>query len=225
MKAITTFTILMAAAISVLAGKTTTPTIAGDYLEVRTCDVYTGPCFANAEMGLVGKEGILVWAVREGKWNGVALDGLKVIAVVRTDQTLGDQRYEPRSGQAVLVVDAKASSAQREALQDMARTLSGKLIKDVVSVKSVDIASTIGTCSKSAGCAKVKAGSMVEINTRCFGDKDHVCGNEDIYYPPLTDVDGAYAAFTELAAFKGSGLDVTFETTDQRSAFIASFSR
>jgi hypothetical protein len=225
MKAITTCAILMAAAVSAWAGKTTTPTIAGDYLEVRTCDVYTGPCFANAEMGLVGKEGILVWAVREGKWNNVALDGLKVIAVVRTDETLGDQRYEPRSGQAVLVVDAKANSLQREALQDMARTLSGKLIKDVVSVKSVDIASTIGTCSKSAGCAQVKAGNVVEINTRCFGEKDHVCGNEENYYPPLTDVDGAYAAFTELAAFKGSGLDVTFETVGQRSAFIASFSR
>jgi len=225
MKVITTLSILMAAAISALAGKTTTATIFGDYLEVRTCDVYTGPCFANAEMGLAGKEGILVWSVREGKWNDVALDGLKVIAVVRTDQTLGDQRYEPRSGQAVLVVDAKANSAQREALQDMARTLSGKLIKDVVSVKSVDIASTIGTCAKSAGCAQVKAGNVVEINTRCFGDKDHVCGNEENYYPPLTDVAGAYAAFTELAAFKGSGLDVTFEATGQRSAFIASFSR
>ena len=27
-------------------------TISGDYLEVRTGDVYTGPCFANAEVNL-----------------------------------------------------------------------------------------------------------------------------------------------------------------------------
>ena len=217
--------IFVAGATSVLAGKTTTPTIAGDYLEVRTCDVYTGACFANSEMGLAGKEGILVWAVRQGQWNGVGLDGLKVIAVVRTEQTLGDQRYEPRSGQAVLIVDAKADSGQREALVDMAKNFSGKLIKEVVNVKSTDIASSIGTCAKSAGCAQVKAGTLVEINTRCFGEKDHVCGNEDAYYPPLTEVDGAYAAFTELAAFKGSGLNVTFEATGQRSAFIANFSR
>ena len=92
-------------------------TVSGDYLEVRTCDVYTGSCFANSEMGLTGKEAILLWSVREGKWNNTALDGLKVIAVVKTDQTMGDQRYQPRSGKAVLVVDAKANSEQREALQ------------------------------------------------------------------------------------------------------------
>ena len=40
------------------------PAISGDYLEVRSCDVYTGPCFANAEMNLTGKEGMLLWSVR-----------------------------------------------------------------------------------------------------------------------------------------------------------------
>ncbi|MBW8885005.1 MAG: hypothetical protein JF612_09580, partial [Planctomycetia bacterium] len=69
------------------------------------------------------------------------------------------------------------------------------------------------------------AGNLINITTRCFGDKDHVCGNESTYYPPLTEVNGAYPAFTELATFKGTGLNVTFEATGTRSAFLASFSR
>ena len=28
--------------------------ISGDFLEARTCDVYTGPCFANSEIGVSG---------------------------------------------------------------------------------------------------------------------------------------------------------------------------
>src|SRR5438093_784229 len=100
MKAKATIAVLLAAATSVLAGNVTRSGITGDYLEVRTCDVFTGPCFANAEMGLSGKEAILVWSVREGAWKGVALDGMKVVAVVKTDSTLGDQHYQPRSGQA-----------------------------------------------------------------------------------------------------------------------------
>jgi hypothetical protein len=48
----------------------TAPTVSGDYLEVRSCDVYTGSCFANAEMNLTGKEGMMVWSVREGAWKG-----------------------------------------------------------------------------------------------------------------------------------------------------------
>jgi hypothetical protein len=202
----------------------TTPAISGDYLEVRTCDVYTGPCFANAEMNLTGKEAILVWSVRQGVWNSTAVDGLKVIAVVRTDATLDDQRYHPGSGEAVLIVDAKANGQQREALTDLAKSMAGRLIKNVRAVKTSNIDASIATCSKS-GCASVKAGDLVEVSTRCFSDQDHVCGNEDTYYPPLTSVNGAIPAFTELAAFKGSGLNVNWQSAGQRSAFLAAFSR
>ena len=58
-------TVLTCGINSEAAAKDGTP-ISGNYLEVRSCDVYTGPCFANAEMGLTGKEGILVWSIREG---------------------------------------------------------------------------------------------------------------------------------------------------------------
>src|SRR5437879_12830602 len=108
MKMKVTATILLLAAATAFATKGPAPTISGDYVEVRSCDVYTGPCFANAEMGLSGKEGILVWSVRQGAWHGVPLDGLNVIVVVRADGTLGDLRYQPRRRQAVPVVDRVA---------------------------------------------------------------------------------------------------------------------
>ncbi|HUG69079.1 MAG TPA: hypothetical protein VMM76_15120, partial [Pirellulaceae bacterium] len=37
--------------------------ISGHYLETRTCQVYTGPCFANAEVGLAGKEAVMAWRI------------------------------------------------------------------------------------------------------------------------------------------------------------------
>jgi hypothetical protein len=216
--------ILLLATLAAFAGKQTAPAISGDYLEVRSCDVFTGPCFANAEMGLTGKEAIMVWSVREGSWKGTTLDGLSVIAVIRTDGTLGDVRYEPRSGKAVLVVDARANTDQQDALTDLARSMAGKLIKEVVAVKTSSIDAKIGACSKS-GCAAVKAGDLVNISTRCFGDNDHICGNEAVVYQPLTDVTGATPAFTEMAAFKGTGLNLTWQSTGQRSAFLAVFAR
>jgi hypothetical protein len=214
--------ILLMAATLAFAGKQTAPAISGDYLEVRSCDVFTGPCFANAEMGLTGKEAIMVWSVREGSWKGTALDGLSVIAVLRTDGTLGDVRYEPRSGKAVLIVDARANTDQQDALKDLARSMAGKLIAEVAAVKISSIDAKMGACAKS-GCAAVKAGDIVNISTRCFGENDHVCGNEDIFYQPLTDVTEATPAFTEMASFKGSGLNLTWQATGQRSAFLAAF--
>ena len=216
--------VVMLAAATAFAGKQSTPTISGDYLEVRSCDVYTGPCFANAEMGLTGKEGMLVWSVREGSWNGVKLDGLNVIAIVRTDGTLGDLRYQPRSGKAVLVVDTLATPKQREALVELARSLAGGLINEVAEVKTAPMEVAIGTCGNK-GCASVKAGTLVQITTRCLGSKDHLCGNEETFYPPLTEVTGAYPAFTELASFDGSGLDLTWALVEKRNAFLGHFAR
>jgi len=216
--------VVMLAAATAFAGKQFTPTISGDYLEVRSCDVYTGPCFANAEMGLTGKEGMLVWSVREGSWNGVKLDGLNVIAIVRADGTLGDLRYQPRSGKAVLVVDTLATPKQREALVELARSLAGGLINEVAEVKTTPMEVAIGTCGNK-GCASVKAGKLVQITTRCLGSKDHLCGNEETFYPPLTEVTGAYPVFTELASFDGRGLDLTWALVEKRNAFLGQFAR
>src|SRR2546423_12040195 len=113
---VTIAAVLMLAASSLLAAKQSAPGISGSYLEVRSCDVYTGPCFANGEMGLAGKEAVMVWTVRQGGWKGVSLDGLNVIAVVKTDGTMGDLHYAPRSGPAILITDAKANPEQKAAL-------------------------------------------------------------------------------------------------------------
>src|ERR1044071_8365389 len=138
----------LAATTALASTQKASATIAGDYLEVRSCDVYTGPCFANAEMGLSGREGMLVWSIREGAWNGVKLNGLNVIAVVRTDGTLGDLRYQPRHGKAVLIVDRQATAKQREALTDFARAMAGGLIKEVAEVKAAPMEVAIGTRSE-----------------------------------------------------------------------------
>jgi hypothetical protein len=196
--------------------------ITGDYLEVRSCDVYTGPCFANAEMGLTGKEGMLVWSIKQGDWNGVSLSGLKVIAVVATDATLGDLRYQPQSGRAVIIVDETASHVQQDALLDFAKSMAGDLIAEVTEVKQSMIESTLGIC-KESGCATIKAGELIDITTRCIGDKDHLCGNERTFYPPLTQVKNAHPAVTQIASYRGTGLNRTWQMTDYRSAFLAQF--
>src|SRR5438105_13002179 len=92
--------------------------LTGQYLEARTCDVWTGPCFANAEMNLGGKQAVLAWKVEEGALGGVRLDGLGVVAVVVSSDTLGLEQTGP--AKAVLLVDRKANAEQRQALVRLA---------------------------------------------------------------------------------------------------------
>src|SRR5947199_10171043 len=82
---------LLAAAPACLAA----PSISGDYLEARTSDVYTGPCFANSEVNLAGREAVFAWRVKQGAWKGGAIDGLSVVAVGRAAARLGAPTGRP----------------------------------------------------------------------------------------------------------------------------------
>ncbi len=197
-------------------------TISGDYLEVRTGDVYTGPCFANAEVNLTGKEAMLAWRVREGSWRGVALDGLSVLTVVRSKATFGDPFALDRRTKAVIVVDERASAEQRDALVDLAHAEAGDLLQDVVRVETAPIEIQFG---KAQTFASLKAGDVVELKTRALNHGDHICGNEVVYYPPLTEVTQVKPAFTLMHQFKGKGLNGSWSSFGSRGAFVGTFSR
>jgi hypothetical protein len=192
---------------------------------VRSCDVYTGPCFSNAEMGSNGKEAILTWSIKEGVWQGVNLAGLSVVAVVRTKDTLGDIKYAQPRGKTVLIVDARANPAQRAALAAFAKARAGKLIGKVLATRVEKITAAIGDCTKGGTCASVKAGKLVDITTRCLCNGDHVCGNEYLYYPPLTKIRNATAAFTQMFAYQGGDLGIKWISIGQRGAFVGTFGR
>src|SRR5215467_2053072 len=105
--------------------------IRGDYIETRSADVYTGQCFANGEVNLVGNEAILAWHVQSGSWDGVQLQGLTVAAAVKANGTLGDPYESPYPAKAVLLVDDQATAQQQQALVHFAEHMGGELLKDV----------------------------------------------------------------------------------------------
>src|SRR5215469_17803254 len=108
--------------------------IRGDYLETRSADVYTGQCFANGEVNLVGNEAILAWHVQSGGWDGISLQGLTIAAAVRASGTLGDPYESPYPAKAVLLVDDQASAQQRAALVHFAQHMGGELLENVAQV-------------------------------------------------------------------------------------------
>src|SRR5262245_904359 len=94
--------LLLVVANSLLAAE-----ITGQYVEARPCEIYTGPCFANADTGLSGRHAVLGWKIDKGSVGGVKLDGLGVVAVVAARDTLGQRQDAP--GKAILIVDDKAT--------------------------------------------------------------------------------------------------------------------
>src|SRR5436305_879785 len=87
-------------------------TVNGNYIEARTADVYTGPCFANGEVEQVGQEAVFGWKINNGAWQGVNVAGLSVVGVVRAQHTLGNQSEPVNPAKAVLIVDRRADAEQ-----------------------------------------------------------------------------------------------------------------
>ncbi len=213
---------LLLAAVSFGAGLPKTQ-LHGDYVEARTADVYTGPCFANGEVGLGGNLAVFGWKVRKGAWQGVTLDGLSVVAAVRGNHTFGDPTRTAYPVKSILIVDEKANPEQRLALAGFARRMGGDLLQTVVRVEYQPISLSFDDDNVHSMNATLAAGELAKIRTRAINSGDHICTNEDVYYSPLTKLDHAMPAVATAHNFRGQGLDTKWSVPDKRSAFVGTF--
>jgi len=217
------FTIFLVCLIAGLTISMAAQEIRGDYLETRSADVYTGQCFANGEVNLVGNEAILAWHVRSGSWDGVPLEGLTVAAAVRANGTLGDPYESPYPAKAVLLVDDEANAQQKAALQSFAQHMGGDLLKNVQQVISTQMELVVN--AEHHGSAMLRAGRFATVQTRSIGGQDHLCGNEETFYPPLTELAHSMPAVALTDTYSGPGLGVSWDLHGKRSAFVGTFDR
>ncbi len=204
----------------VLCAGSASAEVTGKYIEARTCDIWTGPCFANAELHLGGKNAVVAWKVDRGDFEQVKLDGLGVVAVLSARDTLGAR--QPSKPKAILIVDSRASAAQKAALVKLAKKQAGDLIGTVVAVRSEKVELEICPCEE-GGCAQLKAGPA-KIQTRCLHAKhDKVCGNEAAFFPPLARGVKAKPAMAVEHSYQGKGAGAKWNDTNRRGAYLGTF--
>jgi len=211
--------------------------IKGDYIEARTGDVFTGPCFSNAEVFITGHQAVVAWKVTEGTYNGVDLAGLTVAAALKGSTTFdADAPAEARS---VLIVDKRVTPSQREALLAMARALAGDRMSQVVSVRdetmslvvepadmethSIAEAAHAHHATPKAPRALFLAPGLAEVSTRPLDEGDHKCGNEVLAYPPLSKGVAVTPAYTLGNSFAVKGLDTNWSAPNARSSMVGRF--
>jgi hypothetical protein len=216
-------TFFLTAALVSAAGLPAASTIYGNYVEARNADVYTGPCFANSEEGLLGDLAVFGWKVSKGSWHGVDLAGLSVVGVVRASATLGDVHHTAYPVKGILIIDSKANMEQRLALQSFAKRMAGDLLQDVVRVdyRPVDLSFANGGMHSMK--ATLVAGELARIETRAMSETDQICHNEEVWYQPLTKLDHAMPAYVVANDFHGEGLGTKWSNPDKRSAFVGNF--
>jgi len=199
--------------------------LSGEYIEARTCDIYTGPCFANGEVGISGRQAVLGWKVDTGSWKGVELEGLGVALVISANDTLGfggSFYTNPTVIRGVLVFDERASATQKEALESLVLASVKGWSPEIVGRKSAAISLK---SDHLAGQGEFEVEGLVRLQTRQLSKRDCVCSNETVFYPPLADVENSQPVFTRRLSYSGGAGGAQWKTINRRSAFLATFER
>jgi hypothetical protein len=209
--------VVLACAAPVAAGDS--GSITGDYVEARTTEVFTGGCIMSMDGESMGREAVMAWRVNRGEIGGVSLDGLKVVAVVAGDVNLGTRELggaAPTEINSIVLVDERATPAQRGALLSLARSLSNGLIGADADVRTADVTfeRDSDAINVQAGAARLNVATKLEHNPSCGAVK---------WFSPLSRVEGATIGMTKMFAFGDASLHRRWEQTDSRSAFFGTF--
>jgi len=211
--------------IAALAGLASAPLLAGGrgsvtgaYVEARTAEVFTGGCIMNSEAETMGKQAVLAWKVDRGSFNGVALDGLSVVAALAGDRNLGmtEMGGEKPEVRSALFVDARANRAQQLALVAMASALSHGLVGEIVQVSPAPI-----EFSDHGSEISVTAPSVaLEVNKHLTHDP--TCGAQQ-WFHPFSSLADATMGVADQNLFTGSSLGTKWSDPNKRSAFFGTF--
>ncbi|MCB1019162.1 MAG: DUF1326 domain-containing protein [Acidobacteria bacterium] len=213
---------LLAALAALALAATASAEIRGHYLETRNAEIYASHCFANSESGIRGDLAVMAWSVDQGDVDGVKLDGLKVVALVKASSTIGNPFANPLPTKTILLFDETASAEQRAALETLARRSAGELISEVIETQELPIALDFNG-DMHAKKATLTAGDMVKVTTRAIEATDSLCHLDNIYYQPMVELDHAMAAHAVEQSFHAKALKVKMDEYRRSSVYLGTF--
>src|ERR1044072_5832618 len=128
--------VIVVASCVVLSSSAENVSLRGDYVEVRTASVFAGACHYNGEVVTTGRDAMMAWNVTSGKWQGVDLAGVRVLAIVSADANLSEGNA---ARQSEIIVDSAASRTQALAMVNALKEKYAASLGNVVEVRSAPI--------------------------------------------------------------------------------------
>ena len=209
---------LVAAVCGALAigSSATTTLISGDYVEARTASVFAGACHFNGEVVTTGRDAVMAWNVKSGKWQGTDLAGVRAAAVVSSDENLIETSAVRR---AEIVVDSQATEAQASAMVEALKTKYGSTLGKVVAVRRAPI-----EFQHEGREYTVKAQNFATLSVESMPN-DECCRMPNlVWYSPLAPLSNRKVGYTAKASYAGGVVGSGWQREGENSAFYGSFS-
>src|SRR5215208_1771729 len=133
---LTVLAMIVAVSALVFSSQAENVSLRGDYVEVRTASVFAGACHFNGEVVTTGRDAMMAWNVTSGKWQGVDLTGVRVLAIVSADANLSEGNA---ARQSEIIIDSAASRTQALAMVNALKEKYSASLGKIVEVRSAPI--------------------------------------------------------------------------------------
>lgn len=170
-------------------------TVEGEYIEDRSNHVYGCYCEWSGESVTGGTEAILGWRFTRGAFDGVNLAGVRAVAVIRGEGTLSQGSAARVS---VLILDRRASTAQREAAAGWLTRQFGPLLGEVIERRVHDI-----EFSRSAERARLKVAGLISMEVRRARPAEDSLPGATLWYDPFIPLVESVLGTTLHTAYQG----------------------
>jgi hypothetical protein len=159
----------------------------GEFVELHSCDLYTGGCTASAESTLLGRQEFRVWSIGSGEWNGQDLAHLKVAVLETGSKNLAEKGA--LADNAEIFIQKGVTPAKREAL--LSWTTAQHPLPPATPVIEAEI-----IYQRSGQAATITVGDTASLTTTAIGRcASGACG-QALWYEPQV----AHSAFAVVAS-------------------------
>lgn len=190
--------------------------IRGDYVEVRSASVFAGACHYNGEVTTTGRDALMAWNVKSGRWRGVDLAGVSVVAIVTADANLSDNDAARRSE---IVIGNNASDAQSRAILEALKSRYTTSFGKIISVRRGPL-----SFEHEGKTYSVTANNVASINVEAMPN-DLCCKMPNlVWYSPLVPLENRKVGYTTRALYAGDAVGDAWQRSGENSAFYGSFS-
>ncbi|HEX6717661.1 MAG TPA: DUF1326 domain-containing protein [Pyrinomonadaceae bacterium] len=187
----------------------------GDYVEVRTASVFAGACHYNGEVVTTGRDAMMAWNVISGKWQGVDLTGVRVMAIVSADANLSESNA---ARQSEIIIDSQASRTQALAMVNALKEKYAASLGQIIEVRTAPIR------FERTGRTYAVATNEAAINVEAMPN-DLCCKMPNlVWYAPLVGLENRKVGYTSKALYSGKVVGEPWSRSGENSAFYGTFS-
>ena len=212
---IAALTMIVAVSALVFSSQAESISLRGDYVEVRTASVFAGACHYNGEVVTTGRDALMAWNVTSGKWQGVDLTGVRVMAIVSADANLSESNA---ARQSEIIIDSQASRTQALAMMNALKERYTASLGKIVEVRTAPIS------FERNGRTYAVVTNEAAINVEAMPN-DLCCKMPNlVWYSPLVGLENRKVGYTSKAIYSGKTVGEPWSRSGENSAFYGTFS-